>query len=58
MAYLRVFGIYARVLLIFPKFVVKLSHTRKIEATEGVEILTGLTGLTGFTGLKSSSEYF
>ena len=46
MAYLHIYSIYARVLLIFPKFVVKLSHTRKIEATEDVEIWTGLTGFT------------
>ena len=46
MAYLHIYSIYARVLLIFPNFAIKLSHTRKIEATEDVEIWTGLTGFT------------
>ena len=53
MAYLHIYSIYARVLLIFPNFAVKLSHTRKIEATEDVEIWTGLTG---FTSIEEDSR--
>ena len=42
MAYLHIYSIYARVLLIFPNFVIKLSHTRKIEATEDVEMFISI----------------